>query len=72
VLRSTVAPGSTEHLGRLIERATDLRIGRDLYLAFCPERIAEGKSFTELPEVPQIVGGVDDGERDRAARFLRR
>jgi UDP-N-acetyl-D-mannosaminuronic acid dehydrogenase len=70
VLRSTVAPGSTEHLGRLIERGTDLRIGRDLYLAFCPERIAEGKSFSELPEVPQIVGGVDDASRDRAARFF--
>ena len=59
VLRSTLAPGATEHLGRLIERTTAFKIGRDLFLAFCPERIAEGKSFSELPEVPQIVGGVD-------------
>ena len=70
VLRSTVAPGSTEHLGRLIERTTSFRIGRDLFLAFCPERIAEGKSFTELPEVPQIVGGVDAASSARAARFF--
>jgi UDP-N-acetyl-D-mannosaminuronic acid dehydrogenase len=70
VLRSTVAPGSTEHLARLIERSTDFRIGRDLFLAFCPERIAEGRSFTELPEVPQIVGGIDAASGERAARFF--
>ncbi|MDX2169844.1 MAG: nucleotide sugar dehydrogenase [Deltaproteobacteria bacterium] len=70
VLRSTVAPGSTEHLGRLIERSTDFKIGRDLFLAFCPERIAEGKSFAELPEVPQIVGGVDAASSARAAAFF--
>jgi UDP-N-acetyl-D-mannosaminuronic acid dehydrogenase len=71
VLRSTVAPGATEHLGRLIERTTSFRIGRDLFLAFCPERIAEGKSFTELPEVPQIVGGADAASSERAAAFFR-
>ena len=70
VLRSTVAPGSTEHLGRLIERSTSFRIGHDLFLAFCPERIAEGKSFTELPEVPQIVGGLDAASSAKAARFF--
>jgi UDP-N-acetyl-D-mannosaminuronic acid dehydrogenase len=71
VLRSTVAPGATEHLGRLIERTTSFRIGSDLFLAFCPERIAEGKSFTELPEVPQIVGGIDAASGERAAAFFR-
>lgn len=71
VLRSTVAPGATEHLGRLIERTTSFRLGHDLFLAFCPERIAEGKSFTELPEVPQIVGGIDAASSERAAAFFR-
>jgi UDP-N-acetyl-D-mannosaminuronic acid dehydrogenase len=71
VLRSTVAPGATEHLGRLIERTSGFKIGRDLFLATCPERIAEGKSFVELPEVPQIVGGVDPASTERAAAFFR-
>ena len=71
VLRSTVSPGATEHLGRLIERTSSFRIGQDLFLAFCPERIAEGKSFAELPEVPQIVGGLDAASGDRAAEFFR-
>lgn len=72
VLRSTLAPGATEHLGRLIERHSALRIGTDLFLAFCPERIAEGRSFVELPEVPQIVGGIDAASGERAAAFFRR
>jgi UDP-N-acetyl-D-mannosaminuronic acid dehydrogenase len=71
VLRSTLAPGATERLGRLIERNTDFRIGRTLFLAACPERIAEGKSFAELPEVPQIVGGVDPASTERAAAFFK-
>jgi UDP-N-acetyl-D-mannosaminuronic acid dehydrogenase len=71
VLRSTVSPGTTEFLARLLERATSFRVGRDLFLAFCPERIAEGKSVEELPEVPQIVGGVDAASGREAARFFR-
>jgi UDP-N-acetyl-D-mannosaminuronic acid dehydrogenase len=71
VLRSTVAPGATEHLARLIERTSSFRIGVDLFLAFCPERIAEGRSFAELPEVPQIVGGIDAACSERAAEFFR-
>jgi UDP-N-acetyl-D-mannosaminuronic acid dehydrogenase len=70
VLRSTVAPGSTEHLGRLIERSGRFRLGHDLFLAFCPERIAEGRSFAELPQVPQIVGGIDGASGERAVRFF--
>ena len=71
VLRSTVSPGATEYLGRLIERATPFVIGRDLFLAFCPERIAEGRSLAELPEVPQIVGGIDPASTRAAADFFR-
>jgi UDP-N-acetyl-D-mannosaminuronic acid dehydrogenase len=71
VLRSTVSPGTTEFLARLIERSTPLHVGRDLFLAFCPERIAEGFSIPELPEVPQIVGGVDAASGARAAEFFR-
>jgi UDP-N-acetyl-D-mannosaminuronic acid dehydrogenase len=71
VLRSTVSPGTTEYLGRLIERGTAFAIGRDLFLAFCPERIAEGRGLEELPEVPQIVGGIDPASTRAAAEFFR-
>ena len=41
-------------------------------MAFCPERIAEGKAMTELFELPQIVSGRTERARSRAARCSRR
>jgi UDP-N-acetyl-D-mannosaminuronic acid dehydrogenase len=38
ILRSTVYPGTTEKVRDLIARS-----GRDVSVAFCPERVAEGK-----------------------------
>ncbi len=50
ILRSTVFPGVTRMVERMIER-----IGRSIDVAFCPERIAEGKAMEELRSLPQIV-----------------
>lgn len=69
VLRSTVSPGTTEYLCRMIEKHTTFSVGKDLFLAFCPERIAEGRSIEEIPTVPQIVGGLDP-ESNRKAEAL--
>ncbi len=52
VLRSTVYPGVT----RLVEERLAAH-GMKTDVAFCPERIAEGKAFTELYSLPQIVSG---------------
>ncbi len=54
VLRSTVAPGtSAKVLGRL--RA----LGCQTPLAYCPERIAQGRALGELASLPQIISGFD-------------
>ncbi|MDH3706517.1 MAG: NAD(P)-binding domain-containing protein, partial [Acidimicrobiia bacterium] len=52
VLRSTVYPGVTALVERLLERR-----GIELQVSYCPERIAEGKAMTELYSLPQIVSG---------------
>ncbi|MBL4846735.1 MAG: nucleotide sugar dehydrogenase [Planctomycetes bacterium] len=70
ILRSTVSPGTTEYLRRHIEKTTELRVGEDLLLAFCPERIAQGHSFRELPKIPQIVGTLDAKSEARAVAFF--
>jgi UDP-N-acetyl-D-mannosaminuronic acid dehydrogenase len=33
--------------------------GREIHLAFCPERIAEGKAIEELTSLPQIISAFD-------------
>ena len=50
ILRSTVYPGVT----RLVERLMRT-LGKAIDVAFCPERIAEGRAMEELRSLPQIV-----------------
>ncbi|MDP6946374.1 MAG: nucleotide sugar dehydrogenase, partial [Myxococcota bacterium] len=59
VLRSTVSPGTTDFVARWLARYTDLHVGTELMLAFCPERIAEGQAREELTDLPQVVGADD-------------
>jgi UDP-N-acetyl-D-mannosaminuronic acid dehydrogenase len=73
VMRSTLSPGTTENLVvPTLERATGRKLGDGLFVAFCPERIAEGKAMEELKTLPEIIGGVDDASADQAADLFRR
>ena len=67
ILRSTVYPGVTA----LVEK-TVAALGIDIDVAFCPERIAEGKAMTELFELPQIVSARTARGADRASALFRR
>jgi UDP-N-acetyl-D-mannosaminuronic acid dehydrogenase len=66
VLRSTLYPGTTA----LVERAV-AQLGQRIDVAFCPERIAEGRAMTELYELPQIVSARSDASLDRAEKLFR-
>ncbi len=59
ILRSTVSPKTTLYVASLLEDSGKLKIGKNFFLAFCPERISEGKSIEEITTIPQIIGGVD-------------
>ena len=65
VLRSTVYPGVT----RLVEERLTAH-GMKTDVAFCPERIAEGKAFTELYSLPQIVSGRNPSAVARATELF--
>ncbi len=67
VLRSTVYPGTTSKLGDLVAES-----GRDIRVAFCPERVAEGKAMHELTALPQIVSGCDQAAEQMAAELFGR
>lgn len=71
-LRSTVAPGTTRFVHKWLERNTPFSIGRDIFLAFCPERLAEGKAHEEIQSLPQIVGTSDPESADRAQKLFAR
>ncbi|GAC1351052.1 MAG: nucleotide sugar dehydrogenase [Polyangiales bacterium] len=70
ILRSTVAARTTEYVGRILERESGLRAGIDFHLAFCPERIVEGKALIELETLPQVIGAVDEVSRAKASALF--
>jgi len=61
VLRSTVYPGVTKLVYERLQAS-----GRKLHLAFCPERIAEGKAMEEIRTLPQIISAFDQESLERA------
>jgi len=66
VLRSTVAPGTTEWVAGYLER----RLGFRSHVAHVPERIAAGRFLEEIATLPCIVGGVDEASTERAAALF--
>ena len=72
ILRSTVYPGVT----KLVYERVRAR-NRKIHVAFCPERIAEGKAMEELTKLPQIVAAFEPeaearGRADQVQRHLQR
>lgn len=65
ILRSTVYPGVTKRVERLVSEEN-----LALDVAFCPERIAEGKAMTELFSLPQIVSARTAQTRERASALF--
>lgn len=67
VLRSTISPGITDEVAKLVADT-----GKDVAVAYCPERIMEGHALEELRELPQIVSGTTKAAALRAAALFRR
>jgi UDP-N-acetyl-D-mannosaminuronic acid dehydrogenase len=67
ILRSTVFPGTTDWVASYLTAK-----GRNLKVAFCPERVVQGYGLKELRAMPQIVSGcTPEAEREAAALFER-
>ena len=65
ILRSTLFPGTTDWIDAHIKRQ-----GRDLKIAFCPERIVQGYGIDELRKMPQIVSGLSKEAEAEASAFF--
>ena len=70
VLRSTVAPGTTEFVAGYLEKHRGFVAGEDLHVAHVPERIAAARFLAEIGTLPCIVGGVGPGSSERAEELF--
>jgi UDP-N-acetyl-D-mannosaminuronic acid dehydrogenase len=70
ILRSTIAPGTTEFVAGYLARRRGLRPEVDVFVAHAPERIAAGRFLEEISSLPCIVGGVGERSTQRAASLF--
>ncbi|MGE5552914.1 MAG: nucleotide sugar dehydrogenase [Betaproteobacteria bacterium] len=70
LVRSTLPAGTME--GVVLPAATRAgrSVGKDLFLAYAPERMAEGRALEELVSLPTVVAAPDPVSLHRAKQLL--
>lgn len=69
ILESTTYPGTTEEVILPMLEKTGLKVGKDFYLAFSPERVDPGNPKYRTGNIPKVVGGVTPKCTELARQF---
>jgi UDP-N-acetyl-D-mannosaminuronic acid dehydrogenase len=70
ILRSTIAPGTTDFVAGYLAKHRELVVGEDVFVTHAPERIAAGRFLQEIDTLPCIIGGVGEGSGERTAELF--
>ena len=60
ILESTTYPGTTRELLQPRLEVRGLKVGRDVFLAFSPERVDPGNPKWHTRNTPKVVGGITE------------
>lgn len=60
ILESTSPPGTTVNFLCPILEKTGLKLGEELFVAHCPERVLPGKIIKELTQNQRVIGGITE------------
>ncbi|MDH4100288.1 MAG: nucleotide sugar dehydrogenase, partial [Nitrospirota bacterium] len=58
ILESTTYPGTTDEVLLPLFEAKGFKVGKDIHLAFSPERVDPGNPVYQTKNTPKVVGGV--------------
>jgi len=72
VIESSVPPGTTRNLAKMLETESKLKCGRDFWLAHCPERILVGNAVRDFVQSTRIVGGYNETSTEIAVKLFRK
>jgi len=72
ILESTVPVGTTDLLAKMISQKTDFIVGKDIFVAHCPERVWPSKVFHEIIYNDRVVGGVTLACAQKAAEIYKK
>ena len=71
ILESTTYPGTTEEFVLPLLEAGGLRVGKDFFLCFSPERVDPGNPVYQTRNIPKVVGGITRDCSELGAFFYR-
>ncbi len=66
ILRSTVSPGTTRYLHKILNKKN-----KKIKVTFYPERFVQGYAIQEFKKFPQIIGPVDKKSENECKKFLK-
>ncbi len=69
ILESTSPPGTSEEIVVTHAIPEGMKVGQDVFVAHCPERVLPGRILLEVVQNDRIVGGVTEECTDRARAF---
>lgn len=69
ILESTSPPRTTVDVVAPILAEGGLEVGRDVFLAHCPERVLPGRLLKELIENDRVIGGINADSAEMAKRL---
>jgi UDP-N-acetyl-D-mannosaminuronic acid dehydrogenase len=72
-IESTLAPRTMASVVRpALERTSKMKVGRDIHLVHCPERLTTGKLLHHLTELPRVLGANDAVALRKGLAFYQR
>ncbi len=72
IIESSVPVGTTRNVVLPILQKSNLKAGKDFFLAYSPERVDPGNKEFGLKDIPKVVAGLDKNSKDLANMFYRK
>ncbi len=69
IIESTLPVGYTRKYAQMLEDGCGLKLNKEFFVAYSPERILPGHSFRELIFNDRIIGGTSDASASKAMDF---
>lgn len=69
IIESTIPPGTTNNIVKPLLEGQGLKVGDDIFLAYCPERVMPNNIVYELISNSRVIGGSTKKCQDKAKSF---
>ncbi|MFA5871228.1 MAG: nucleotide sugar dehydrogenase [Parcubacteria group bacterium] len=71
VVESTINPGVCEEIVQPVFEKEGYKIGKDVFISHCPERINPGDPKWNVTNIPRVVGSFEKKGLEKALKFYR-